>query len=95
MSQPGAPSSNYFKLLMVVIIGAAIGLIVSVSVLVVQLVGETPTRGPRLAVDRERLDLGTLTYNQPARAVFTLTNTGDQPLQIARRQIQTKLIEGC
>jgi heme A synthase len=37
---------------------------------------------PRVVVDRESIDLGSLAFNTPAHATFTLTNAGDGALVI-------------
>jgi hypothetical protein len=52
------------------------------------------TLGPRLAVNQERLDLGTLPFNQMARAEFTLTNQGDRTLQLDS-SAAVSVLEGC
>jgi hypothetical protein len=38
--------------------------------------------GPKLVVDHETIDFGTVPMNKPVRAVFRLTNAGDRPLVI-------------
>jgi hypothetical protein len=92
-----APTNNKSSNALTIIAAlAAIGFIALVIVFVMQMIAPNNSgAGARLAVDQEKIDLGTFAYEQPARAVFTLKNTGDQPLQIANRQIQTKLLEGC
>ncbi len=40
------------------------------------------TGGPKLAVDRDKIDFGTVPLNKPVEAAFKLTNAGDKPLQI-------------
>jgi len=49
---------------------------------------------PRLALDRDTVDLGYLPFETPARAVFTLTNTGDGVLRLAEVP-RVKAIKGC
>lgn len=49
---------------------------------------------PRLVVDREEIDLGTLPYSTPARAVFTLRNTGDAVLKVVDVP-PVKALKGC
>ena len=49
---------------------------------------------PRLVVDREVVDLGTLPLEAPARVVFTLTNTGDGALKLADVP-RVKAVQGC
>ena len=38
--------------------------------------------GPKLAVDQEKIDFGTVPLDKSVKASFKLTNVGDQPLQI-------------
>jgi hypothetical protein len=49
---------------------------------------------PRLAVDRTEVDLGYRRFNTAARVVFTLTNAGDAPLQLAEVP-QVRAVRGC
>ena len=49
---------------------------------------------PQLVVDRTEVDLGTLRYNAPALAVFTLTNIGNGVLKIFEEPI-VKAVKGC
>jgi hypothetical protein len=49
---------------------------------------------PRLAVDRETVDLGELPFSAPARASFTLTNTGTGSLRIVDAP-RVKVVKGC
>ncbi len=52
------------------------------------------TGQPKLAVDRDKLDFGTVPLNKPVEATFKLTNVGDKPLQIeGQPTIQVK--QGC
>ncbi len=87
------------NLLLLVTIAAAVGFVILLGALVYQQIGasagSTGSGGPRLAVDRERIDFGRVVYDKMVRAVFTVTNVGDKPLQIADRQIAVKLVEGC
>ena len=56
---------------------------------------ETADAGtPQLTVDRTDVDLGYVRFNAPARAVFTLTNSGDAPLRVTDVPI-VKLVAGC
>ena len=52
------------------------------------------TLGPRLAVNQERLDLGTQPFNKTVRAEFTLTNQGDRTLQLDASS-PVRVLEGC
>ncbi len=85
--------------LAIITLASAIGFLVLVGILAFQVTrngaGSNGTLGPRLAVDRERIDFGRVVYDKTVRAVFTVKNVGDQPLQIANRQIEVKLVEGC
>jgi hypothetical protein len=87
------------NVLAIITVASAIGFIVLLGVLAFQVIGEggssSGSSGPRLAVDRERIDFGRVVYDKTVRAVFTVKNVGDQPLQIAERQIAVKLVEGC
>jgi hypothetical protein len=49
---------------------------------------------PRLAVDRDTIELGSLAFETPAHARFTITNTGDGTLTIADVP-RVKALEGC
>ena len=52
------------------------------------------TGGPKLAVDQEQINFGTVPLGKPVKATFKLTNVGDQPLQIeGAPQIEVK--QGC
>jgi hypothetical protein len=96
MSRRAPIKNKSSNALLIITALAAIGFIAVGIVLVMQVIAPNNSgAGARLAVDQEKIDLGTFAYEQPARAVFTLKNIGDQPLQIANRQIQTKLLEGC
>lgn len=50
--------------------------------------------GPRLAVDRELIDLGAVRYNQFVEAHFRLKNVGDQPLRLPASP-PLEVAEGC
>jgi hypothetical protein len=56
--------------------------------------GDASEGKPRLKVDRAEVDLGDLPYGAPAKAVFTLTNTGDGVLKIVGEP-QVKILKGC
>lgn len=49
--------------------------------------------GPRLAVDRELVDAGSVPYGTKVQATFRLKNVGDQPIQLQPPDVQT--LEGC
>ncbi len=49
---------------------------------------------PRLAVDREAIDLGTQPLGREVSAVFRVKDAGNQPLRIADRPT-VELVEGC
>ena len=49
---------------------------------------------PRLVLDREVVDLGSLSFEAPARVVFTLTNAGDGPLKLVDVP-PVKVLKGC
>ena len=50
--------------------------------------------GPRLAVDREEVDFGSVRFDKMVQARFRLKNVGDQPLQIATGS-RVEVMEGC
>ncbi|MFZ1057746.1 MAG: hypothetical protein WAP47_01000 [Candidatus Rokuibacteriota bacterium] len=49
---------------------------------------------PRLVLDREVVDLGSLPFEAPVRVVFTLTNRGNGSLKIADVP-RVKVLKGC
>jgi hypothetical protein len=49
---------------------------------------------PRLVVDRTEMDLGSFPFEKWAKAVFTLTNAGDGPLQILEVPL-VRVLQGC
>lgn len=49
---------------------------------------------PKLAIDREVVDLGDLPFETPARVVFTLSNAGDGTLRIPDVP-RVRAEEGC
>ncbi len=49
---------------------------------------------PRLAVDRETIDLGPQPLGREVSAVFQVKDVGNQPLRIADRPT-VELVEGC
>ncbi len=50
--------------------------------------------GPRLAVDRERIDFGRVPLDKTVRAEFKVTNTGDRPLTLDT-SAPVQVLEGC
>ena len=52
------------------------------------------TGGPRLLVDKELIDFGTVRFERMVDARFRLRNVGDQLLHLAVNP-QVKAIEGC
>jgi hypothetical protein len=49
---------------------------------------------PRLVLDRDSVDLGTLRFETPTSARFTITNTGDGMLKISDVP-RVRAVEGC
>ena len=49
---------------------------------------------PALAVDRQQIDFGKVPLDIPVKATFTLTNVGDQPLQILNQPV-VEVKQGC
>jgi len=52
------------------------------------------TGGPRLAIEKPDLDLGTIFYDQHIVAAWTLRNVGNAPLHIQPAPM-AKAVEGC
>jgi hypothetical protein len=52
------------------------------------------TGGPSLKADKDTVDLGDVKLGSPVQASFTLTNVGDQTLQISKAPY-VEVIEGC
>jgi hypothetical protein len=50
--------------------------------------------GPRLRVDRDYVDLGTVRFDSFVTARFSLRNVGDQPLSISANP-KVDAVEGC
>ena len=57
--------------------------------------GASPSAGgtPKLALDRTEIDLGSLRFETPAYAAFTITNTGDGLLTLEPGQVRA--VVGC
>jgi len=49
---------------------------------------------PNLVVDKTRIDFGDVHFGIPVTAVFQVSNTGDQPLQILQ-QPRLEVLQGC
>lgn len=49
---------------------------------------------PRLVVDRDTIDLGRFAFNAPARAVFTVSNSGNGPLEVTDA-LRVRAVQGC
>jgi hypothetical protein len=56
--------------------------------------GRAVGAGPRVAVDREKLDFGKVKMNTPVTAAFKVKNVGSTPLQIVG-QPQVRVVQGC
>jgi hypothetical protein len=52
------------------------------------------TGAPRLQVDQDQVDMGDIKLGQTVQTLFTLTNAGDQPLQITEPPY-IEVLEGC
>ena len=52
------------------------------------------TGAPSLKADKEKVDLGDMKFNQPARVSFQLTNVGDQTLRFTKDPY-IEVVEGC
>lgn len=55
---------------------------------------EEVTGAPSLKVDREKVDLGDMKFNQMAEVTFQLTNVGDQTLRFTK-DAYVEVVEGC
>ncbi len=77
------------------ILAAAALLLVTGVALLLSSSGDTGGKtGPRLSVDRERIDFGRVPLDKSVRAEFTVTNTGDRPLTLdASAPVQ--VLQGC
>jgi hypothetical protein len=90
------PPKNSSRTILAITVVAAVAFVGIVLVFAAQSVAPSGgTAGPKLVVDQERLDFGRVNFEKPVRAVFTLTNAGDQPLRLASTNIPVKLVEGC
>ena len=49
---------------------------------------------PNLVVDKTLIDFGNVRFENPVTAVFTVSNTGDKPLQILQEP-RVELLQGC
>ncbi len=49
---------------------------------------------PHLQADRQQIDLGNVKLGQTVQVSFEITNTGDQPLRIAKDPF-VEVVEGC
>ena len=49
---------------------------------------------PNLVVDKSVVDFGNVRFENPVTAVFTVSNTGDKPLQILQEP-RVELLQGC
>jgi hypothetical protein len=52
------------------------------------------TRQPKLVVNQDKIDFGTVPLGKPVEATFKLTNVGDQPLEI-EGQPTIQVLKGC
>jgi hypothetical protein len=59
-----------------------------------QVVAAQYAGGPRLAVDKDLIDFGTVRFEKFVTASFRLRNVGDQPLRLAVDRT-VEAIEGC
>ncbi|MBI4246094.1 MAG: hypothetical protein HY614_02795 [Candidatus Rokubacteria bacterium] len=75
---------------------ALVGVLATVGVALGLRPTTAPVAGgtPRLAVDREAIDLGDVRFERAVRATFTLTNAGDGVLLIGREPA-VRVVEGC
>jgi hypothetical protein len=72
----------------------AAGLAVSGAAISLALGGRSSGGTPNIVVAEEMVDHGDVVVNTPVRSSFTITNTGDGPLQILNVP-QVELLEGC
>lgn len=89
---PGGLSPLWLLVVSVLLVAAAVGLWLSNSAGRANPV--TQGAPPRLAVDRDRIDLGVQPFESPVRAEFKLTNAGDQTLTL-NTSTPVRAVEGC
>ncbi len=80
--------------LIAIFAGAAVILIVGLFFLFANNSGSSNKTGPRLTVDRERIDFGRVPLDKPVRAEFKVTNTGDRPLTLDT-SAPVQAVQGC
>ncbi len=92
------PRSRWSKLLVPGILVVAVGIGAATWVLIQRsspsLVAAQHTGGPRLSVDTDTIDFGTVRFEKFVTARFRLRNVGDQPLQLASNP-PVDVVEGC
>ncbi len=91
----GQPEQKSILPLIVIFAGAAVLLIAGLF-LIFSNNGSTSgsKTGPRLAVDRERIDFGRVPLDKTVRAEFKVTNTGDRPLTLDTT-VPVQVLQGC
>ena len=92
------PRSRWSKLLVPGLLVAAVGMGAATWVLL-QRSSPSPVAaqhagGPRLSVDTDTIDFGTVRFEKFVTARFLLRNVGDQPLRIAANA-PVDVVEGC
>lgn len=92
------PRSRWSKLLVPGILVAAVGIGAATWVLL-QRSSPSPVAaqhagGPRLSVDTDTIDFGTVRFEKFVTARFRLRNVGDQPLRLAGNP-PVEVVEGC
>jgi hypothetical protein len=92
------PRSRWPKLLVPGILVAAVGIGAATWVLL-QRSSPSPVAaqhagGPRLSVDTDTIDFGTVRFEKFVTARFRLRNVGDQPLRLAGNP-PVEVVEGC
>jgi hypothetical protein len=96
--KPPAPARPPW-LIPVAIIGAILA-VLAVILLALRGSASTPSYTPEvtgrsnITVDKEIIDFGDVRFGQPVSAVFTVKNTGDQPLIIQGEPL-VELLQGC
>lgn len=72
----------------------AVGVLLALGLGLVIYGSQAGSGAPRLQLDREQVDFGDQHFNNPVRASFKITNTGDGALTLNVPKVAT-VVEGC
>lgn len=76
------------------LVGGGLLLVIAAMALALNGTGGSASGAPKLAVDRQEVDLGDVKLGTPVTVSFTLTNSGDGPLTFTRLPF-VEVKEGC